>query len=75
MKILPDFESAARHSKEASSGAVQTSRRGRMYRLGGCSRRGHIRPENGTGAMNRRAGVALRLQQWPRTYLRGAMRG
>ena len=43
--------------------------------LGGCSRRGHIRPENGTGAMNRRAGVALRLQQWPRTYLRGAMRG
>ena len=62
-------------SKEASDGDVQTSRERRMDGWGGCARLGHISPENGGRAVNRRVGVALRLQQWPRTYLRGAMRG
>jgi len=48
---------AARFSKEASRGHVQTSRGRRMDRLGGCARLGHIRgpkKKNAPRSMNAR---------------------
>ena len=65
---------AARFSKEASGGDVQASRGRQMDRLGGCARLGHISQKMATGSMNGPAGVTMRLQQWPTTYLGGATR-